>query len=182
MHEAPGHYVPIIQARPQSCFGTPLWNAVYSAVEERLRDVRGRKALIVLSDGKDTGSQHRLVNAIDSAQSANTPVFSILSTGASERLFSPLLGPLAARMNGEMEGPRDLTRLSEDTGGRKFNGDDEGSADVFDQIEKELRSQYVLTFTPPPAARDGRFHELKVRVDQKDVTVRARSGYVASAQ
>ncbi len=180
IHEPPGRYVPIIQSRPQSCFGTPLWNGVYSAVSERLRDVRGRKALIVLSDGEDTGSQHRLSDAIESAQSANTPIFSILSTGPSERLFSPLLGPLATRMNGGIEGPRDLTKLSEYTGGRRFSGDDEGSAKVFDQIEQELRSQYVLTFTPPAEARDGRFHELKVKVDQKDVTVRARRGYLAS--
>lgn len=179
--QIPDRYIPILQTRPGDCRGTPLWNGVFAAARLRMREVEGRKAIIVLSDGKDTGSPHGLNDAIESSQSANTPVYSIVSNSFTDRIFGPILGGLGNRMNGRFGGSRELGRLSEETGGRRFQGSDDGSADVFAQIEQELRSLYVLAFTPPSEARDGMFHELEVKTTAPQAEVRARRGYLALA-
>src|SRR6266849_2408457 len=59
------------------CGGTVLWNAVYYASKLKMHAVTGRKALLILSDGLDTGSDHHLSDAIEAAQSAGTAVYTI---------------------------------------------------------------------------------------------------------
>lgn len=144
---------------------TALWNAVYSAAYLRMRQMVGRKALIVLSDGLDNGSHHKLADAIEAAQRVETPVYTIFTD---KTIMS--MGP----------GKKSLSRLAEQTGGRFYRASNEaGSERIFAEIEKELRNAYVLAFTPPPAARDGRFHKLKVSVKRRGVTIRTRTGYFA---
>lgn len=151
------------------CGGTALWNGVYSAARLKMKTVSGRKALIVLSDGMDTGSLHSLTDAIEAAQSADTMVYTIRYVSAM-LMVSPALAIHAALSHG-------LQRLADETGGREFPAPRGSPADVFAQIENELRNLYVLGFTPPDAARDGQFHKLEVKMRQAGMTVRARKGY-----
>lgn len=144
---------------------SPLWNAVYDAANLRMRQIDGRKALILWSDGMDIKSQHTLADAIESAQSAGTPVYTIRA------------GNLISSLGG---GKGNLSRLANETGGRAYSSTDEtGSTKIFDEIETELRNTYVLAFSLPPAARDGKFHKLKVTSKRRGVTIRTRAGYFA---
>jgi VWFA-related protein len=169
--------VPLIPrgiTRP-GCGGTALWNAVYAAARLKMKDATGRKALIVLSDGMDTGSTHSLSDAIEAAQSAETIVYTLHSFD----VFMAIIPPAAKLM---LEGNRNLTRLAGETGGKPFPSPSSGVKKIFAQIESELRSLYVVGFTPPGDAQDGAFHKLELKTAQKGITVRARKGYIASAR
>jgi VWFA-related protein len=75
-----------------------------------------------------------------------------------------------------------LERLSRETGGLTFPNPGRKTSEVFAQIESDLRNMYVLGFTPPEDARDGKFHKLEVKTVRKDLAVRSRAGYWASAK
>jgi Ca-activated chloride channel family protein len=77
------------------------------------------------------------------------------------------------------KGSRGLARISEETGGRGFGYEDDENARAFARIEEELRSLYVLGFTVPEEARDGKFHKLEVKSARGGVQLRTRPGYTA---
>lgn len=155
---------------PHTCGGTALWHGVYYAAKQ-LKPVAGRKAVIILSDGMDTGSDVGLTNVIEMAQSAEVVVYTIKY--ASAMRFVSLAATIAQAVSRGME------RLSRETGGLTFPNPGHKIADVFSQIESELRNMYVLGFTPPNEARDGRFHKLDVVTTRSDLIVRFRSSYWA---
>jgi Ca-activated chloride channel family protein len=75
-----------------------------------------------------------------------------------------------------------MERLSRETGGLTFPNPGRKTSEVFSQIETDLRNMYVLGFTPPDDARDGKFHKLDVRTARKELVVRFRAGYWARAK
>jgi VWFA-related protein len=155
---------------PHSCGGTALWHGVYYAAK-RLKPVAGRKAIIILSDGMDTGSDISLTNVIEMAQSAGVIVYSIKY--ANPMRFISLVATIAQAVSHGME------RLSRETGGLSFPNPGRKISEVFSQIESDLRNLYVLGFTPPSDARDDKFHKLDVTTTHAGVSVRARAGYWA---
>jgi Ca-activated chloride channel homolog len=157
---------------PHSCGGTALWHGVYYAAKQ-LRPVPGRKAIIILSDGMDTGSDVGVTDVIEMAQSAGVVVYSIKY--ANPMRFLSLAATIAQAVS------RGLERLARETGGLSFPNPGHRIPDVFAQIEADLRNLYVLGFNPPAEARDGAFHKLQVTVDKPDVSVRSRAGYWAVA-
>jgi VWFA-related protein len=152
------------------CGGTALWHGLYFAARDSLRPADGRKAMIVLSDGWDTGSDRSLTDVIEAAQSADTVVYTIKYL--SSMRFTSISGAIMTSVKGHT-----LDRLARETGGHAFGNPREKLAEVFTQIENELRNQYVLAFTPADEARDGKFHKLEVKTTRKDLVVRARTGY-----
>jgi len=158
---------------PHSCGGTALWHGLYYTAKE-LKAVSGRKAIIVLSDGLDTGSDIRLTDLIEMAQSAGTVVYSIKY--ASPMRFLSIGGAIAQAVSHGLE------RLSSETGGLTFPNPGHRTAEVFAKIEADLRNLYVLGFNPPADARDGTFHKLQVKTVRPDLVVRARAGYQAAKQ
>lgn len=157
---------------PHSCGGTALWHALYYTAKE-LQAVQGRKAIVVLSDGLDTGSDIGLTKLIEMAQAAGTVVYAIKY--ASPMRFLSISGAIAQAVS------RGLERLTRETGGLLFVNPGRRTSEVFAAIESDLRNLYVLGFTPPAAARDGQFHKLTVTTTRAALLVRARSGYWASA-
>lgn len=155
------------------CRGTALWNSVYSAAELRMRLFSGRKAMIILSDGVDSGSQHTLDQAITAAQASDTPIYTIHTANGSGPSF------FSASAKANAQGKRDLRKLSAGTGGRAYDNPEGDLPKVFAQIENELRNLYIASFVLPENERDNKFHKLEVKVSRKDVRVRARDGYVA---
>ena len=140
------------------CGGTALWNAVWAAAKLKMQTVGGRKALLILSDGIDTGSSHSLPQAVAELHRAETVVYSIQYPRKSRR---SAVG---------------LQRLAEETGGLRFLPPEGSYQTVFARIEEDLRSQYVLGFRPPEG---GGYHRLEVRARSEGVRIRARSGYFA---
>ena len=159
----------------RGCGGTALWNGVYASARQKMRWVQGRKALIVVSDGFDTGSPHSLPDSIEAVQESATVVYGI-------KYVDPNLAPSSAGISKRKSAERGLERLTDETGGYTFPDPGDKLAEVFARIEQDLRNQYVLGFTPPPDARDGRFHKLEVKMHPRGLTVRARIGYYAQAR
>ncbi len=158
------------KAFPHACGGTALWHGLYYTAKE-LKPVTGRKAIVVLSDGMDTGSDVPLNDVIEMTQAAGTAVYSIKY--ANPLRFLSIGGAIAQAVS------HGLDRLSRETGGLTFPNPGRRSGEVFARIESDLRNTYVLGFSLAAGARDGTFHTLKVEADRPELTVRARSGYWA---
>ncbi len=175
--------------------GTSLYDAVYLASDEVLKKQAGRKALIVLSDGVDRSSKTTLTGAIESAQRADTLVYSILFADDQEPRvggFGPVfggggMGRGGGRRGGNRipqesrpDGKKVLERLSKETGGTFFEVSKKHPLeDIFKQIDEELRSQYSLGYTPE--AGGSGYRKIHVTVKPKGLVVQARDGYYAGA-
>ncbi|NDJ12734.1 MAG: VWA domain-containing protein, partial [Acidobacteriia bacterium] len=153
--------------------GTTLYDAVFLASDEVLRKQPGRKALILLTDGMDMGSKTSLSSAIESAQRADTMVYSILFSD--QQSYGGRGGRSGA------EGKRVLQRLAQETGGSFYEVTGKLTLDqIYARLQEELRNQYSLGYAPDttqaPAASSS-FRSIKVTVKQRDMIVQAREGY-----
>ena len=175
--------------------GTLLYDAVYLAADELMKKQHGRKALIILSDGVDTGSQLTLETAIESAQKADTIVYSILfkddaAYGHSGGFGFPGGGGWGRRGRGQRfpqaslpDGKKILEKISKQTGARLFEVSKNLSIEeIYRQIQEELRSQYNLGYTPDKATSRPGYHKIHLATRQKDLSVQARDGYYLSAR
>ena len=155
-------------------FGTALHDAVLLASDELMRKQKGRKALIVLSDGVDSGSKVRLEEAIGSAQRADTLVYALrfYDAEAYAREFPRLSGRVG-------ENGRDvLKRFAKETGAGYFEPTKKLPIEaIYSQIEEELRNQYNLGYTPNKAAGSGEYRRIQLTVRRKDLVVQTREGY-----
>jgi VWFA-related protein len=141
---------------------TLLYDAVSSTAMNKLKNVAGRKAMVIISDGIDIGSRTGLEVAVRQAQTANAIVYSICYP------------------NEHQSGCGFLKALSDPTGGRMFELTGRiPLSGIFHTIEEELRSQYSLGFVPDDTARDGSFRKLQVRVRGRGLRAVARKGYYA---
>ena len=171
-----GKHAPLLGAAcrnnsfPHTCGGTALWHGLYYTAK-KLESVPGRKAIVVLSDGMDTGSDISLNDLIETAQSSGAVAYSIKY--ASPMRFVSIGGAIAQAVS------HGLDRLSRETGGLTFPNPGRRTSEIFAQIESDLRNMYVLGFSPPSDARDGKFHKLQVITERKDLVVRSRAGYWA---
>jgi VWFA-related protein len=166
--------------------GTLLYDAIYLASDELMRQVQGRKAIILLTDGEDRGSKESLETAIETAQRADTVVYSILFSdeeafGGRDRRGRSGGG---SRFPGENHpnGKKVLERISRETGGRLFEVSKKQSFDqIFSSIQQELRNQYSIGYTPArtDAASSG-YRKIQLTTKLKDLIVQARDGYYAS--
>jgi VWFA-related protein len=156
--------------------GTLLFDAVYLAAHDKLRQEAGRKILVLLTDGGDQGSQETLKSATEAAQKANAIVYVIL---LSDRGF---YGGGGFGINLADTGERDMQKMASDTGGRVINVGNNGKKlqEAFDQIQDELRTQYLASFTPTNTKIDGTFRTLNITC-QPGQKIQARKGYYAMA-
>jgi Ca-activated chloride channel family protein len=147
--------------------GTSMYDAVYLAAGDVLRAEAGRRVIILLTDGVDTTSSYKINEAIERAWRSEVIIYAI--------------GIGDFRYGGVDRGA--LDRLTKETGGRFFEPRKDIDLDrAFDEIENDLRQQYVLTYTPANAVADGTFRKIEVKLageTRKDVRVRHRRGYYA---
>ena len=148
---------------------TAMWESiVFSLVQ--LQGVRGRKALIVFSDGADEDDKFPFRSLMDISRRMGVPIYLILMKKKPDKEGLNLL----TRSYGSR-----LDRLVDTTGGSVFYGleyDDLG--DVYEEIERELRSQYLLAYYPQEAASEGSvWRSVDVEVKQKGLETRTLSGY-----
>lgn len=169
----------VARRRGWPCGGTALWNGVYFSAKSRLKQMEGRKALLILTDGLDTGSDHTLMDGLEACQSADTMVYGILYTENPylPALINPMTAPLALSMLKAQiaKGKRDVNRIAMETGGASFDGRHVPLREIFARIEQDLREQYVLGFTP--AIHTAGVHKIKVTVTRPGLQVRARQWY-----
>ena len=159
-----------IQRLKQPGWGTRLFDALYRACSNQLSGTEDGKpvhrAIIVLSDGDDTESFRSLGDVITAAQRNETQVYALT---------------IRARRVAD-DGDTVLQRLADATGGRQYIARSSKDLDAaFAQIEKELRTQYYVSF-PPQQTTPG-FHALRIEVrPQQKLDVHARQGYYAMAE
>lgn len=151
------------ELRAQGGGGTALHDAVIKASTGIMKEQHDRKALILLTDGVDVGSQSTLSAAIEAAQRSDTLVYTIL--------FSD---------SGSREGSGVLQRLSRETGGGYFAVSKKQNIEmIFDLIQEELRSQYSLGYISDRPVRFSEFRKIQLTTRQKGLIVQARERYYA---
>jgi VWFA-related protein len=159
---------------PVPCTGAPrgtlLYDAVYLASHDELAHEVGRKAMIILTDGEDQGSQMTIKNAIEAAQKADSIVYVLL---IADRGFYGMMG---------YSGDSEMKKLTAETGGRviEVGNKREKLKQAFDQIAQELRSQYNIGYVPTNSKLDGSFRRVEIRA--KGYKIQSRNGYYAVAR
>ena len=130
--------------------------------------IDGRRVVLVFTDGEDTASKTGFRTVLDRARDEEVMVYSI---GLESEFFN---GVRVQRSRPS----RDLRKISDETGGGYFElKKSDQLAPTFTRVAQELRSQYLLGFTP--AALDGKPHRLEVRLKRPGLTARARKSYIA---
>ena len=155
--------------------GTLLYDAVYLATHDKLQQETGRKAIIILSDGEDQGSTLKLQGAIEAAQKANTIVYVLL---IADRGF---YGRGVYTMG--YSGDAYMKKMADETGGRVIDVGNNGKKmeAAFSQIEEELRTQYVASYTPTNNKLDGSYRKIDVECKGDGLKPQVRKGYYAIA-
>ncbi len=158
---------------------TSLYDAVWQFSDQKLRNVPGRRVIVVITDGDDTFSRAELNDAIDIAQRTETTIFAISTK-------SGFLGSVPGVEAGTVKdkGDKYLTQLCEETGGQAFfTGDLLALERAFTLVSKELRSQYIITYRPANQNYDGRTRKIEVRFADKEKAdkykIRTKSNYRA---
>jgi VWFA-related protein len=172
--------------------GTLLYDAIFLASDEMMSKQRGRKALIILSDGVDHGSKETLASAIETAQRSDTVVYSILFKDDEEQRpnFGGFGGGMGGRGGGRRgggypqqerpDGKKILEQISKATGGRLFEVSKKETVDkIYAEIEEELRNQYSIAYTPDKSTGPG-YHKVQLAAKPKELIVQARDGYYST--
>jgi VWFA-related protein len=148
--------------------GTAIYDAIFASTSMFQRRQRTRAAMIVVSDGADTASDHSLAQTRETLQRSDAFVYAIAIDSATERRVSTRVNPEALReITGPSGGYTEVVRSYEDLG------------PATQRIAEELNSQYTIGFaTLRP--QDGSWRTIRVRVKNRDYIARARRGYYAT--
>lgn len=149
---------PPISSRNQMLAGsTAIWDAVYATSRELLSDsaIHTRRAIILLTDGVDTSSQVKMSEAIDRALKADALIYAV---GIGDRY----------RYSGVDSGS--LNKITERTGGRAyFPRNERDLRDAFEQIQRELREQYLIAYSPSNKSQDGTYRRVTIEITNPDL-------------
>jgi VWFA-related protein len=153
------------ELRSQYGGGTLLYDAISDASKEVMSRQQGRKALVILSDGGENGSNATLADAVQEAQRSNTLIYTILfSDGGFGSDF----------------GKRVMQRLAKETGGSYFEVSKKQTIDqVYKQIEEDLRSQYSIGYVSDRPAAISEFRRIQLAVKRPGMTINSRDRYWA---
>jgi Ca-activated chloride channel family protein len=178
--------------------GTSVYNAVEMIINQRLREISGRRAIVLFSDGVDTTSRGATsVSNIRAAEQSEVIVYPIQYNtvdAATRRSKSGKIqekhreGPLIFTSPAQNEKSRQrafdeatiyMRQLAQSSGGEFYYGDNlERVSQAFARIAEDLREQYVLGYYPQTAPQPGERREITVKVSQPKTFVRARRSYV----
>jgi len=163
---------PPISGTNQSIAGsTAIWDAVWATSEELIgaSAEHTRRAIILLTDGDDTSSRMKMHEAVERAQKADALIYAI---GIGDRYSYNV-----------DEGS--LRKIAEQTGGRAyFPRHERDLRDAFVQIQKDLREQYLVAYSPSNKQRDGSYRRIEIQLvnpdlKQQNIKLNYRSGYFA---
>ncbi len=174
--------------------GTALYDAVLLASDELMKKQQGRKAEILFSDGEDNGSKMTLSGAIESAQRADTQVYSVRFYDRNAIGGGPFSSAPGRRRGGgfpsggrgypggypnaSRNGKAVLQQISSETGGAYFEVSGGMTLDkIYARIQDELRNQYSLGYTSDQSGAG--YRRIKVSAKGKNLTVQTREGYYA---
>ena len=187
--------------------GTRLYDAVDDILRKQLQTITGRKAVVLFTDGVDTTSHRASYDStLRLAEESDAPIYSVdydtsgsvggmgggipLPGGRGRVLGLPLPNPGGIPGGGSIPGssPGDYKRavaylhaLSNSTGGRFYSGDSMfGISQAFTWIAEELGRQYSIGYYPSTPGKDGERRQIKVKVTESNLVVKARDSYIYS--
>jgi Ca-activated chloride channel family protein len=157
---------------------TALLDAINLGIDEMKKARNPRKALIVISDGGDNNSRYTQQEIAGLVRAADVQVYAM-------GVFEPTLFPGLSKE--EVSGPRLMSQLSEQTGGRAFGvSDSRQLPSIAEKIATELHNEYSLAYTPTHPDRDGKYRKIEVRLkprkEMPDLKARWRLGYYAPTE
>jgi VWFA-related protein len=147
------------------CGSSAIWDAVYDTARLKLRPVKGTKAILLLTDGYDSGSTHTWNQAADEAQKSDAAVYAIAYPNSLGHRYAP-----------------QLYRLVAETGGAVFDPPGANYGPIQARLENDLRRRYVLGFRPERLSLGKPRHNIRVEVTRADLTVRTRQTYFQSSR
>lgn len=149
--------------------GTSLYDGIYLTAE-RISDREGRRVIIVVTDGADTVSAKNYHDALRAAHEADTVIYGILAM--------PILNDAGRQIGGEHA----LFGISQSTGGKMFTPTFKGIDLAFEEILRDLRTQYLIGFYPKdvPLTKEP-FHKIEIRTMRPELRVVSRTGYYGDA-
>jgi VWFA-related protein len=166
-----GSTPPISDTNQIMAGSTAIWDAVWASSNELLSDAaeNTRRTIILLTDGEDTISQVKMHDAIERAQKADVLIYAI-GIGDTYR-------------GGVDMGS--LRKIAEKTGGRAYFPHSEGELrSAFAQIQRDLREQYLVAYSPANKARDGSYRRIQIDITdselrKQNLKLNYRPGYFA---
>lgn len=156
-------------ANPQSQppGSSSIWDAIWLASSDVLGETQGnhRRAIILISDGEGTGSMKKFEDTLEQAIKARVTIFAI-GSGNKETISKRELRRITERTGGQAFFPKDLTKLPP----------------ILAEIEQELRSQYLVTYSPASGARGGKMRKVKIELvntelRRQDLRLSYQQGY-----
>jgi len=145
---------------------TALYDAVYRGIDHVKRGRNEKKALILITDGEENSSRYKLSDIKDLCLESDVQVYAV-----------GFLGP-------EGYGSPVLSQIANLSGGRAFFRSNVIQYDQFDLINAELRNQYLLGYVPTNTVRDGKWRQVKVKLDAPrgfpKMTIRTKPGYFSA--
>jgi Ca-activated chloride channel family protein len=151
-----------VRAIPEASGGTALYDAIVTGLY-RFRTLQGRRALVILTDGEDTTSRTTYDEMLTYARSARVPLYFI---GVGLGVF-------------DVSGTNKMKTLAAETGGvAYFIHDVKQLAETYSQLEKDLRSQYLIAYNTQSSLKDRTYRKVEVKVDRPGMTVRTIRGFI----
>jgi len=185
-----------------------LYDAVFLACDELMKNQQGRKAIVVFSDGIDNGSKDTLNDAIDAADRANVTIFTVYTKGQQEDQnvgfprdnrrggigypgggggypgggggYPGGSGRQPRESKPLTDGKKIMAEIARRTGGHGYEAKKRDDIQpIYKLISEELQGQYILTYTPDKPDTEGGFHKVAVKANKGDLQVTTREGYYA---
>jgi Ca-activated chloride channel homolog len=169
-------YRQVAQTRPSG--RTSLLDAIHMGMLQMRSAGHLRKALVILSDGGDNRSRHTARAVRNALLESDVQVYAMGIFDAKEN---------AKLTREEQQGPGLLQELAEQSGGRLYPVRDLNDLPAISaRISEELRDQYVLGYVPPHFTRDGKYHQVQLRLaapaELPDLRLNYRRGYYAPSE
>ncbi|HET7433472.1 MAG TPA: VWA domain-containing protein [Thermoanaerobaculia bacterium] len=151
-----------VDAVPDAGGGTSLYDAIVTGLY-RFRDVQGRKALLVITDGEDTTSRLSYDDMLTYARASRVPLYFIgIGMGMMEMGGTSKMKTLAAESGGVAYFIKDVKQLKE----------------TYTQLEQDLRTQYLVSYQSETTKKDNAYRTIDVKVDRSDARVRTIRGFI----
>ena len=151
-----------VAAIPEASGGTSLYDAIITGLY-RFRGVQGRKAMIVLTDGEDTTSRISYDEMLQYVRASRVPLYFIgIGLGI-----------------GDISGTSKMKSMAAETGGvAYFIKDVKELPATYQKLERDLRTQYLITYNAEASKKDQKYRAVEVKVDRADAKVRTIRGYI----
>ena len=175
--------------------GTLMRDTVFVTVDKELAKVKGRKAIILITDGKDAGSAINKDDLLYRLAESDAPIYSIFYESVNMKL--PTISPKttkdstkiqsyqlsqdqinkikAIKQKKNEEAADFMGQMSDITGGRTYRKEINNLGEAFNQIAEELRKQYLISFYADDSKYDVSRHQIKIKVDKNNVVVRMKN-------